>query len=286
MSDTPTISLTGIHLYPVKGAAGLSLQRCTLDSFGIVHDRRWMVVDSDGAFLSQRSLPRMALLSPRIEDDTLILDAPGMPSLRLSIEREGDDEIDVRIWRDRVRARVVKPEAEEWLSDFLTCPARLVHMESDEWRGTDPKFAQGFRVSFVDGYPLHLLSEESLIDLNERLTAPVPMNRFRPNLVVEGAGPYGEDAWRRIRIGQVEMEAVKPCARCTVITVDQSEGVADREPLATLSGYRGTEGKVYLGQNLVHLGTGQLGVGDRVELLEVGDLRPRTLAETNHNGER
>lgn len=151
MSETPTISLTGIHLYPVKGAAGLSLQRCTLDSFGIVHDRRWMVVDSDGVFLSQRSLPRMALLSSRIEDGTLILDAPGMPSLRLSIEREDDEEIDVRIWRDRVRARVVKPDAEEWMSDFLTCPARLVHMEPDEWRGTDPKYAEGFRVSFVDG---------------------------------------------------------------------------------------------------------------------------------------
>ena len=274
MSDMPTISLTGIHLYPVKGAGGLSLQQCTLDSFGIVHDRRWMVVDSDGVFLSQRSLPRMALLSPRLEDDALNLDAPDMSTLRLPIEGEGGEEIDVRIWRDRVRARLVSPDANGWMSDFLGCAVRIVHMESDEWRATDPKYAEGFRVSFSDGYPLHLLSEESLIDLNERLMAPVPMNRFRPNLVVEGGGPYGEDGWRRIRIRQVELEAVKPCARCTVITVDQSEGVADREPLATLSGYRSAEGKVYFGQNLVHLGTGQLEVGDRVELLEVGDSRP------------
>jgi uncharacterized protein YcbX len=275
MSDVPTISLTGIYLYPVKGAAGLSLDQCTLDSFGIVHDRRWMVVDSDGVFLSQRSFPRMALLSPRLEDDALSLDAPDMSTLRLPMEWGGFGELDVRIWKDRVRARLVSPDADEWMSHFLASPVRLVHMESDEWRATDPKYAEGFRVSFSDGYPLHLLSEESLIDLNERLTAPVPMNRFRPNLVVEGGGPFGEDAWRRIRIGQVELEAVKPCARCTVITVDQSEGVADREPLATLSGYRGGQGKVYFGQNLVHLGTGQLEVGDRVELLELGDPRPR-----------
>ena len=160
------------------------------------------------------------------------------------------------------------------VSYVLECPVRLVHMGSDEWRATDPEYAEGFRVSFSDGYPLHLLSEESLIDLNERMRDPVPMNRFRPNLVVSGGGPYGEDGWRRIRIGQVEFAVVKPCARCTVITVDQSEGVAGREPLATLSGYRGAEGKVYFGQNLVHLGTGQLEVGDRVEHLEVGDLRP------------
>jgi uncharacterized protein YcbX len=274
MSDTPSISLTGIHLYPVKGAAGLSLQRCTLDSFGIVHDRRWMVVDSDGVFLSQRSLPRMALLSPRLEDDALNLDAPDMSTLRLPTEWEGGEEIDVRIWRDRVRARLVSPDADAWMSHFLASPVRLVHMGSDEWRTTDPRYAEGFRVSFSDGYPVHLLSEESLIDLNEKLMDPVPMNRFRPNLVVSGGGPYGEDGWRRIRIGQVEFAVVKPCARCTVITVDQSEGVAGREPLATLSGYRGAEGKVYFGQNLVHLGTGQLAVGDRVEHLEVGDLRP------------
>ena len=274
MSDAPIISLTGLHLYPVKGAAGLSLQQCTLDSFGIVHDRRWMVVDSDGVFLSQRSLPRMALLSPRLEENALILDAPDMSTLRLPIEWEGGEEINVRIWKDRVRARLVSPDADKWMSRFLASPVRLVHMGADEWRATDPRYAEGFRVSFSDGYPLHLLSEESLFDLNERLMAPVPMNRFRPNLVVEGGGPYGEDAWRRIRIGQVELEAVKPCARCTVITVDQSDGVTGREPLATLSGYRGAEGKVYFGQNLVHLGTGQLGVGDRVELLEVGDLRP------------
>ena len=140
------------------------------------------------------------------------------------------------------------------MSDFLSCPARLVHMAPDEWRGSDPRYAEGFRVSFVDG---------------SRPDEPVP---------TQPGGRGRRTLWgRRVaqeRIGQVEMEAVKPCARCTVITVDQSEGVADREPLATLSGYRGTEGKVYLGQNLVHLGTGQLGVGDRVELLEVGDPRP------------
>ena len=124
MSDAPIISLTGLHLYPVKGAAGLSLQQCTLDSFGIVHDRRWMVVDSDGVFLSQRSLPRMALLSPRLEENALILDAPDMSTLRLPIEWEGGEEINVRIWKDRVRARLVSPDADKWMSRFLASPVR------------------------------------------------------------------------------------------------------------------------------------------------------------------
>jgi uncharacterized protein YcbX len=281
MSDTPNLSLTGIHLYPVKGAAGLSQRSCTLDSFGIVHDRRWMVVDTEGGFLSQRTQPRMALMSPRIEGDALCLEAPGMPALHLPVEGAGGEEIEVRIWRDRVRARVVASGAEAWLCDFLDRPARLVHMGPEEWRGTDPRYAEGSRVSFADGYPLHLLSEESLADLNERLDDPVPMNRFRPNLVVRGMGPYMEDRWRRLRIGEVELKVVKPCARCAVITVDQSEGVAHREPLATLSSYRSSEGKVYFGQNVVHLGAGRLEVGERVEVLGVGSPRPRTLAETN-----
>jgi uncharacterized protein YcbX len=216
----------------------------------------------------------MALMSPRLEDDTLTLEAPEMPALRLPVEEGGGEELQIRIWRDQVTAQVVGHGAEEWFSSFLGCPARLVHMESGTWRGTDPECAEGFRVSFADGYPLHLLSEESLEELNQRLADPVPMDRFRPDLVVTGARPYEEDEWRRARIGEVEVAVVKPCARCTVITVDQGEGVASQEPLATLSEYRSTEGKVYLGQNLVHLETGRLRVGDRVEILEVGAPRP------------
>ncbi len=266
--------LDQIVVYPVKGAGGTSPTEARVDDFGLHLDRRWMLVDGDGIFLSQRNHPHLALLRPRIREGALVLDAPGMDPLALPMEAEGAVR-DVRVWDATVEAVEVDGGADEWIEAFLGEPARLVFMPESTLRPVGGGYAADGRVSFADGFPFLLLSRESLEELNRRLDRPVPMNRFRPNLVVKGVRPHAEDAWRRIRIGEVELDVVKPCGRCAVTTVDQDSGRRGAEPLRTLSRYRKHDGKTWFGQYLVHRGKGTLGGGDPVEVLESGTPRPR-----------
>lgn len=268
------MTLDQIVVYPVKGAGGTSATGARVDDFGLHLDRRWMLVDGDGIFLSQRNHPRLALLRPRIRDGSLVLDAPGMDPFALPMKAEGAVR-DVRVWDATVEAVEVEGGADEWIEAFLGEPAHLVFMPESTLRPVNRDYAADARVSFADGFPFLLLSRESLEELNRRLDRPVPMNRFRPNLVVKGAGPHAEDAWRRIRIGEVEFEVVKPCARCAVTTVDQDSGQRGAEPLRTLSRYRKHEGKTWFGQNLVQKRIGTLEVGNPVQVLESGTPRPR-----------
>lgn len=283
LSDGPgPIVVDEIVRYPVKGAGGTSLEEARVDEIGIHLDRRWMLVDADGVFLSQRNHPRLALLRPRVADDALVLEAPGAEPLAVALEPDGPA-VEVRVWDASVEAVEVGGGTTEWIEAFLGEPARLVFMAPSTLRPVDrthlprdrPSGA-GERVSFADAYPLLLLSRESLDELNRRLERPVPMNRFRPNLVVRGVGrPHGEDAWRRIRIGELELDVVKPCERCAVTTVDQGSGEKGVEPLRTLAEYRKSGGKTWFGQNLVQRGVGTLRVGDSVQVLESGTSRPR-----------
>lgn len=268
------MTLDEIVVYPVKGAGGTSVTEATVDDFGLHLDRRWMLVDGDGVFLSQRNDPRLALLRPRIQDGSLVLEAPGVEPFDLPATAERPAR-KVRVWDSTVEVVEVDGGAHDWIEAFLGRPARLVFMPESTLRPVDEDYAADARVSFADGFPFLLLSRESLEELNRRLDRPVPMNRFRPNLVVEGAGPHGEDAWRRIRIGEVEFDVVKPCARCAVTTVDQDSGRRGAEPLRTLSRYRKHDGKTWFGQNLVQRGTGTLRVGNPVEVLQSGTPRPR-----------
>lgn len=268
------MTLDEIVVYPVKGAGGTSATEARVDDFGLQLDRRWMLVDRDGVFLSQRNHPRLALLRPRIREGALVLDAPGMDPFAFPMDAEGAMR-DVRVWDATVEAVEVEGGVDEWIEAFLGEPAHLVFMPESTLRPVDGGYAADARVSFADGFPFLLLSRESLEELNRRLDRPVPMNRFRPNLVVKGAGPHAEDAWRRIRIGEVEFDVVKPCARCAVTTVDQDSGQRGAEPLRTLSRYRKHDGKTWFGQNLVQKGTGTLEVGDPVQVLESGPTRPR-----------
>ncbi|MGE3600729.1 MAG: MOSC domain-containing protein [Dehalococcoidia bacterium] len=270
MADVGDLSVTGLFRYPIKSCGGVALAEASVGSRGIIYDREFMVVDATtGLFLTQREIPRMALIRPSVEDDRLCLDAPGMSHLSVNPIRHGSAR-SVIVWLDRCPAVDQDPEAAGWLSDFLKTDCRLVRMAEEHVRRVDRRYAVnvGDQVGFADGYPFLLISEESLADLNAQLSSPLPMNRFRPNIVVSGGGaPYLEDQWRQIRIGAIDFHLVKACARCVITTTDQATGERGKEPLTTLAGYRRSRRGVLFGQNMVHSGPGTIRCGDPVEVL-------------------
>jgi hypothetical protein len=256
-----------LNVYPIKAARGIPLDDSEVDEFGLLYDRRWMVVDDSGEFLSQRSHPRLALVVPTIADETLVVNAPGMPTLEIPLSPSRAVTMRVAVWDDSCAATWLGDKPARWFSEFLDCSCSLVRMAPETIRPADPAFAPvGARVSFADGFPFLLISQESLEDLNRRLDMPVPMNRFRPNLVVSGGEAYAEDHWTKIEIGGLGLRIVKPCGRCVVTTTDQTSGERGQEPLRTLATYRKRDGEVMFGQNVVHEGPGRLCVGDRVLL--------------------
>lgn len=263
------LRLSDVYVYPVKSAAGIRLESAEVVSTGLRFDRRWMIVDDDGTFLSQRTESRLALLRPALEADALRLSAPGREDLVVPFEAPSRGAAEVRVWQDAVPAVDAGAEARAWLRAFLQRDVRLVAFPSGAHRAVDPERARpGDGVAFADGYPFLLTSTASLAELNLRLPHPVEMIRFRPNLVVDGAEPFAEDEWRRIRIGDASFRVVKPCARCAITSVDPATGQRGPEPLRALAEFRRRNGKVLFGQNLIHDGAGRLRQGDAVELLE------------------
>lgn len=264
--------LSGLNVYPIKSARGIALEQSDLDNFGLRYDRRWMVIDESGEFISQRRHPRMALVQPTIQDSLLRVDAPEMPTLELPLNPSPAVSTSVTVWDDKCEAAWLGEQAAQWFSRYLQDSCSLVHMAASTLRPADRAYApEGTRVSFADAFPFLLISQASLEDLNGRMTEPLPMNRFRPNLVITGTGPYEEDGWLTIQIGEVPFRIVKPCARCLVTTTDQTTGKRGREPLRTLGTYRNVNGKVMFGQNAVHDRPGRLQVGDPVR---VGERTP------------
>ncbi len=261
------ITVRSLHIYPVKSCRGIDLDSAVVAPTGFRFDRQWMVVTPGGGFLSQRSNPELALVSTRIEGDRLILDAPGRNRLEVVADEIGGDRRPVTVWNDRCEAVAAGPEAAEWFSSVLGTPCGLVRQPDAGFRQVDTDYSTpGDRVAFADGFPFLLISGASVEELNRRLGEPVPADRFRANIVVDGCDPHAEDRWSEITIGTVGFRVAKPCARCIVITTDQKSGARSAEPLRTLAGYRKVDGKVLFGQNLVHLGTGALRVGDEVHV--------------------
>ncbi|CAA9573561.1 MAG: Flavodoxin reductases (ferredoxin-NADPH reductases) family 1 [uncultured Thermomicrobiales bacterium] len=265
-------AVTALYHYPIKSCAGAALDVAALDARGIVHDREFMLVDAaNGRFLTQRELPRMALITPRLDDgaDTVLtVSAPGVSPLSVPVRASGPTR-EVIVWRDGCRVVDQGDEIARWFAAFLGVACRLVRLADDFERKVDPAYATSARdqVGFADGFPLLLISEESLADLNARLAEPLPMNRFRPNVVVAGAGgPFAEDGWSRVRIGGTILHVVKACARCAITTTDQRTAAVGKEPLTTLATYRRGERGVLFGQNLIHEGPGTIRLGDRVEI--------------------
>ena len=261
------LKLTGIYIYPIKSAAGIALEMAQVEKRGFQHDRRWMLVDEMGKFITQRQFPQMALISVRLEEDKLVVEAPNRESLSIPIPLDIQPRISVQVWNDVCDAIPLGQEVGQWFSEFLETSCQLVYMPESSLRPVDTRYAtQGEPVSFADGFPFLLISEASLQDLNERLDEPISMNRFRPNLVISGCEPFAEDSWDSIRIGTIAFRVVKPCDRCIVTTVEQTTGIRSKEPLQTLGKYRRWNGKILFGQNLIAEQVGTLNIGDSVEI--------------------
>jgi len=261
------VTVSGLFIYPVKSCRGIALDFATVGDRGFVGDREWMVVDGDGRFLSQRTVPALARVEVALGGGWLRLHGPGLPFLDLPVVPDQGAPRPVSIWNDTCLAESAGPRAARWFSDLIGISCELVRMPETTVRPVSSKHRGAqHRVGFADGYPFLLLSEASLDSLNQRLDRPLPMDRFRPNIVVAGCAAHAEDGWARFRIGGVCFQAVKPCARCVVTTIDQRTGERGSEPLRTLAGYRLVDGKVLFGQNLVHEGRGTIRLGDVVEI--------------------
>ena len=262
-------TLECIRIYPLKSAAPVTLDAASVEARGLVGDRRWMIVDADGKFVTARKHPRLVLIRARIDGDGLMLEAPGMPSLTVTADAQAE-RLATAIWKDRVMAMTAAAAADRWISEYLGVAARFVHIDSGVTRAVNPAYARpGDEVGFADGFPLLLISQASLDGLNERLAQAVPMLRFRPNVVVAGTAAHAEDDWRSVRIGEVRFDVVKPCTRCVLTTVDPATGCFDAqgEPLRTLTRYRRSEKGVLFGQNLIPRGIGRIRQGDTVEVI-------------------
>lgn len=264
--------LAGIVVYPVKSCRGVVLDRAEVRREGLARDRRWMIVGPDGAFVTQREAPRLALVDVAMALDALVLSAEGAGQVSIPhVLAEGERTTAV-VWGDEVRAIAHAP-ASRWLSAWLGRDVRVVSMPDDALRPVSPKHArEGDVVSFADGFPLLVASHASLDDLGARIEASggarVPMARFRPNVVIEGAEAWAEDRWQRIAIGDVVLRAPKPCERCVVTTIDPATAKAEREPLRTLASFRRTERGVLFGVNLVPETLGVIAIGDPVRVLD------------------
>lgn len=268
-SSASTITIASLIYYPIKACRGFEVDSAEVERMGLQSDRRMMVVTPDGGFLTQREFPRLALVSPRLGNGILELSAPDHESIQIGVQTTGTP-VSVDVWKSTgVQAIDQGEEAAQWLSDWLGSSVRLVHIADGYQRRVNETYAirEDDHTGFADGYPILLTSEEGLQDLNARLETPVPMNRFRPNVVVRGCAPFAEDSWNRIRAGDVEMAVVKPCARCVVTTIDKETLEKSKEPLKTLGRYRKHTLGAIFGQNVIPLNEGRLRLGMQVEVL-------------------
>ena len=281
--------VASIHIYPLKAGRAVDLSESAVEPWGLAGDRRWLVVDGAGRFISQREEPALAgviaaypaagadqvTADHPLPTDAITLSAAGHPPLKVAMPWPDDDTemVPVAVWESRLRAAAAGQEADDWLGRLLDRDARLVYLDDPTRREVDQDYGDpADRVSFADGYPLLLTSAGSLEALGDWLAEdghpPVPMNRFRPSVVVEGARAWAEDGWRRIRIGTVTFRVVKPCGRCVVTTIDQATGQRGRQPLELLGRRRRFGQQLVFGQNLIPDAPGSIRVGDPVQVLE------------------
>ena len=262
------LRLSAIYRYPLKSARGHALWRGELDRFGLAGDRRWMLVDAQGHFQTQRKLPKLALLEVTMLETGLRLGYAG-DSIEVQTPQPGGELVRARVWDDDVAAAVADAQSNAWLSERLGLPLRLVHYPDSASRAIAPGYAPGNPlIAFSDGFPLLVISEASLQALNTRLPTAVPMDRFRPNLVIAGSEAHAEDHWRRIRVGSSELALPKPCSRCAIPSIDQQTAERDPHINRALAAYRRRDGVIYFGMNAVAIAGEEFRTGDAVEVLE------------------
>jgi len=259
--------LSQIFIYPIKSAKGIAVSETNVDTSGPLQDRRWMLVDENGVFLSQRKLPRMVQIEPRFDGADLVVTAPGMSPLRIASWSGEGEWVPAQVWGDYLNLPHPDQNYSDWFSAFLGRPCRLVHLPDEVVRPVEAPFEDPkWRVSLADGFPLLIATQESLDLLNTKLLSPIGIERFRPNLVVSGATPHVEDSWADLRIGSVQLTIVKPCARCSIVLVDPATAKVGIEPLRTLAQYRRMPHSVMFAQNALVVRPGALQVGTTVEI--------------------
>lgn len=260
--------LSQISVYPVKSISGLSLSAAWMEKQGLLFDRRFMLALADGGMVTARKYPEMVKIRSMLTPDGLIFSAPNRSSLRVYYHTFQMQPAPAQVWKDSFTAYTTTEEANEWFSAVLGIHVELLFTGEQSNRIREKV---GSNVSFADGYPVLVISQGSLDELNRRSSEMNSMAQFRPNLVVSGTEPFAEDSWKRIRIGEVEFEAVKPCERCILTTVDVEKGEfrSTKEPLRTLAQFRANEqGGVFFGQNLIAKNEGMIQIGDEIEVLE------------------
>lgn len=265
------LSISHLYVYPIKSLGGIELSSARLTDRGIEHDRRWMLVDEDNRFLTQREFPQMALLRTTIHANELTVYEKGNEAdkISLTLYPTGSELTAVQIWDDVCDAIEIGTEANEWFSKKLNKSCKLMYMPDVSKRRVDAGYALNMEITgFSDAYPLLMIGQASLDDLNSRLESPVPMNRFRPNIVFAGGTAFEEDTMEYFQINGLDLYAVKPCARCVVTTTDQETGITAKEPLKTLASYRTGNNKVYFGQNILYKQQGIIKVGDELKVVQ------------------
>jgi uncharacterized protein YcbX len=276
--------ISELYIYPIKSLGGIKLNKATITDRGFKYDRRWMLIDDNNRFISQRECAVMALFKTSISGKFLtVTDTRTNTSISISLVTVNQNIKIVKIWDDTCAAQSVSNEADAWFTNALRMNTRLVYMPDDTKRFTDPEYTSADNLtSFSDAYPFMILGQSSLDDLNMRLNNSLPINRFRPNIVFTGGKPYQEDIMDSFTINDIAFNGVKLCARCNIITIDQYNASTSKEPTKTLSSYRVKNNKLYFGQNLIHFGTGTISVGDELLLLTTHDqdrfiIPPKTI---------
>lgn len=262
------LQLSQLFIYPIKSLGGIALQNAVVTTRGLQHDRRWMLVNEHGHFMTQREFAKMALLKPVIEKDGIGVINKNGDKLLIPFDIAKRPLHQFTVWDDACMGQFVDDKLDEWFTQTLDIKCRLVYMPDDSEREVDQRYAKpGMITSFADAYPFLLIGQASLNDLNKRMAQPLPMDRFRPNIVFTGGEAYSEDLMNRIEIEGITFYGAKLCARCVLTTIDQQTALKAKEPLKTLASYRMKNNKIMFGQNLVHENTGVISVGDELKLL-------------------
>lgn len=262
------LQLCEIWIYPIKSLGGISLKSAKVLPKGLEWDRRWMLVDEKGIFMTQRHYPKLALFKPTINESSLIISFEN-DSVVVPFNTFSSNPMEFKIWNDIVTVHEVSSQHSEWFSKKLDTSCKFVHFPEDNPRPVDSIYAiNNDHTSLSDAYPFMIIGKKSLDDLNEKLHDPVPMDRFRPNFVFSGGDAYEEDSWRELTMGNNRFVGVKPCSRCAITTINQRTGEKGIEPLKTLATYRQRNGNVYFGQNLIAKDYGEVHVDDMITVFE------------------
>lgn len=267
------LTVSELFIYPIKSLGGIAVPAATITDRGFEHDRRWMLVDAQNNFLTQREFAAMALLQVALTADGLHAHHKiNGSAIDIDFTPQTNETATAAIWEDLCKVQFVSAAADEWFSDMLSTKCRLVYMPDATRRNVEAPYAQHEEItSFSDGYPMLIIGQSSLDDLNRRLTEPLPINRFRPNIVFTGGNAFEEDRMKHFTINGIDFYGVKLCARCPIPTINQSNAEKSKEPLKTLATYRMKNNNVYFGQNLLHKGEGTLHIGDAITVHELND---------------